>query len=98
MWRRRMSGPISAQYAAGHAAVLQADAAGVHASDPDDLALELQVDVRSDEHVELRAGDQRLHSFVGRSRRHELLIAARRAVTDEDAADPRDLDADRAGE
>ena len=59
---------------------------------PTHLSLELEVDVRRDEHVELGAGEQRLHSFVGRLGRHELLIAARRAVTDEDASDPRDLD------
>ena len=65
---------------------------------PTHRSLELEVDVGGDEDVELSAAEQRSHSFVGRLGRDELLIATRRAVTDEDAADPCDLDGDRAGE
>ena len=72
--------------------VRHADAAGVDEAGSRRAQVELDVRVPEDDRALRHAGEHRRDALLGRERRDDVLVAARRGVAEEHVAEPVDLD------
>jgi hypothetical protein len=87
-------GPEQRPERAGIALVRKADAARVHAPDPRDLAVELDVHVRGHDHALVDALAELADALLRRLRGDALLVSPRRAVANANRPQALDIDDD----